>query len=164
MNAKQFSFTAAALCITLGLGANAFAQQAQQPQQAPQPRRPPPVSPAPDPVPAPAPAPVEAPPPYERQLLRLSEILGALEWLTSVCGEDSSAKARGRWRARMAALIESEGATTQRRERLAGAYNRGYRGYEATYRACTPNARLVITRFLDEGGRIARDIGNRYTD
>jgi uncharacterized protein (TIGR02301 family) len=47
---------------------------------------------------------------------------------------------------------------------LAGGYNRGYRGYEATYRACTPNARLVITRFLDEGGQIARDIGNRYTD
>jgi len=112
----------------------------------------------------PTPAPLEIPPPYERQLLRLSEILGALEWLTSVCGEDSAAKSRGQWRARMAALIESEGATTQRRDRLAGGYNRGYRGYEATYRACTPNARLVITRFLDEGGRIARDIGNRYTD
>jgi uncharacterized protein (TIGR02301 family) len=153
MNAKRFSFTAAALGITLGLGANAFAQQAQQPRRA-----------APAPAEIPAPAPLETPPPYERQLLRLSEIMGALEWLTSVCGEDSAAKARGQWRARMAALIESEGATTQRRERLAGSYNRGYQGYEATYRACTPNARLVITRFLDEGGRIARDIGNRYTD
>jgi uncharacterized protein (TIGR02301 family) len=153
MNAKRFSFTAAALGITLGLGANAFAQQAQQPRRA-----------APAPAEIPAPAPLETPPPYERQLLRLSEIMGALEWLTSVCGEDSAAKARGQWRARMAALIESEGATTQRRERLAGGYNRGYQGYEATYRACTPNARLVITRFLDEGGRIARDIGNRYTD
>jgi len=153
MNAKRFSFTAAALGITLGLGANAFAQQAQQPRRA-----------APAPAEIPAPAPLETPPPYERQLLRLSEIMGALEWLTSVCGEDSAAKAKGQWRARMAALIESEGATTQRRERLAGGYNRGYQGYEATYRACTPNARLVITRFLDEGGRIARDIGNRYTD
>ena len=159
MSAKRFPSMMGALAMTLtlvmtlALGANAFAQPAQQPRRA-----------APAPAEIPAPASLETPPPYERQLLRLSEILGALEWLTSVCGEDSAAKARGQWRARMAALIESEGATTQRRERLAGGYNRGYRGYEATYRACTQNARLVITRFLDEGGRIARDIGNRYTD
>lgn len=97
-------------------------------------------------------------------MLRLSEILGALEWLSAICGQDAAAKANGQWRARMSALIESEGATPQRRERLAGSYNRGYRGYESTYRTCTPHARLVITRFLEEGGRIARDVGNRYSD
>ena len=111
-----------------------------------------------------APVQLETAPPYERQLLRLSEILGALEWLTNVCGEDSATMIRGQWRARMLALIETEGATPQRRERLAGGYNRGYRGYEATYRTCTPNARLVIGRFLDEGGRIARDVGNQYSE
>ena len=119
---------------------------------------------APSPATTPAPAPLEAAPPYERQLLRLSEILGALEWLTNVCGEDSATMLRGQWRTRMLALIGTEGPTPQRRERLAGGYNRGYRGYEATYRACTPNARFVIARFLDEGGRIARDVGNQYSD
>lgn len=152
MSAKCFSVSISALALTLALCASALAQPAQPPRQA-----------APPPAEIPAPAPLETPPPYERQLLRLSELLGALEWLSSVCGEDP-AKTSGQWRARMVALIESEGATAQRRERLAGAYNRGYRGYETTYRACTPNARLVIMRFLDEGGRIARDIGNRYSD
>ena len=146
---------AGALAIALAL-TPAFAQQQQQP--APTRRT------APAPTAIPAPAPLEAAPPYERQLLRLSEILGALEWLTNVCGEESVTMIRGQWRARMLALIEAEGATTQRRERLAGGYNRGYRGYEATYRACTPHARLVIARFLDEGGRIARDVGNQYSD
>ena len=40
----------------------------------------------------------------------------------------------------MKALIESEGVTPARRDRLAGAYNRGYRGYALTYRVCTPAA------------------------
>ena len=156
MSAKRFPSIMGVLALTLAFGAGGLAQPAQQPRQAA------PAAPAPA-APAAPPAPLETPPPYERQLLRLSEILGALEWLTSICGEEST-RANGQWRARMLALIESEGATPQRRERLAGAYNRGYRGYEAPYRACTPNARLVIMRFLDEGGRIARDIGNRYSD
>lgn len=158
MIASRFSSLTGALALTIALACSALAQPAPAPQQPRRPAAPAPVSPAP------VPAPPETPPPYERQLLRLSEILGALEWLTSVCGQDTAAKANGEWRARMLALIESEGATSQRRERLAGGYNRGYRGYETTYRACTPNARLVIARFLEEGGRIARDVGNRYSD
>jgi uncharacterized protein (TIGR02301 family) len=63
----------------------------------------------------------------------------------------------------MAALIEAEGATPARRDRLAGAYNRGYRGYEASHHACTPNGRLALRRFLEEGGRIARDVASRYS-
>jgi uncharacterized protein (TIGR02301 family) len=107
----------------------------------------------------PEPAPAEAPPPpYEGQLLRLAEIMGALSWLSDLCGaHDGDA-----WRARMSALLDAEASTPARRERLAGAYNKGFRGYEAVYRTCTPNARVVIARYLDEGGRIARDVANRF--
>jgi uncharacterized protein (TIGR02301 family) len=98
------------------------------------------------------------PPPYEPQLLRLSEILGALSYLRDVCGaRDGEA-----WRAKMAALLDAEAKTQTRRERLAGAFNRGFRGYEVIYRTCTPNAETVIARYLSEGGRIARDIAYRY--
>lgn len=109
-------------------------------------------------APAVADAPEGPPPPYEPQLLRLSEILGALSYLRDICtAHDGDA-----WRAKMAALLDAEAKTQTRRERLAGAFNRGFRGYEVIYRTCTPNADTVIARYLNEGGRIARDINYRY--
>jgi uncharacterized protein (TIGR02301 family) len=106
---------------------------------------------------APAPAP-EPPPPYEPQLLRLSEIMGALTYLRDLCGErDAEA-----YRAKMSALLSVEGTTDARKERLAGAYNHGFQGYALTYRACTPAARVVIARFLDEAARVSKDLANRY--
>lgn len=97
-------------------------------------------------------------PPYETQLLRLSEIMGALSYLRGLCGDGDSAE----YRARMSALLDAEANAQERREKLAGAYNRGYRGYETTYRSCTPNAQTAITRFLDEGEKIAREISYRF--
>jgi uncharacterized protein (TIGR02301 family) len=98
------------------------------------------------------------PPPYEPELLRLSEILGALSYLRDICG----ARDGDAWRAKMSVLLDAEAKTQTRRERLAGAFNRGFRGYEVIYRTCTPNAETVITRYLNEGGRLARDINYRY--
>jgi uncharacterized protein (TIGR02301 family) len=98
------------------------------------------------------------PPPYEAQLLRLSEILGALSYLRDLCGSEDGDD----WRAKMSALLEAEAKTGQRRLKLTGAFNRGFRGYETTYRSCTPNARTAISRYLDEGGRIAHEIAYRY--
>ena len=44
-----------------------------------------------------------------------------------------------------------------RRNRLQMRFNRGYRGFQQTYRTCTPAADLVIRRYLDEGSKIAGD-------
>jgi uncharacterized protein (TIGR02301 family) len=100
----------------------------------------------------------EPPPPYEPQLLRLSEIMGALAYLRDLCGApDADA-----FRAKMAALLEVEAKTDARKERLAGAYNRGFEGYALTYRACTPAAHEIVARFLDEAARISKDLANRY--
>jgi uncharacterized protein (TIGR02301 family) len=98
------------------------------------------------------------PPPYEPQLLRLAEVMGALAYLRDLCGSADGDK----WRARMTSLLNAEATTDLRKERLAGAYNRGFRGYETIYRKCTPNAELVISRYLDEGGRLARDLASRF--
>jgi uncharacterized protein (TIGR02301 family) len=106
----------------------------------------------------PPPAAEGPPPPYEPQLLRLSEILGALSYLRDLCGPEDGED----WRVKMTALLEAEAKSGQRRLKLTGAFNRGFRGYETTYRSCTPNARAAITRYLDEGGRIAHDIAYRY--
>ena len=113
------------------------------------------------PTPAPTeqpPAPPAEPPPYEPQLLRMAEVIGALSYLRDLCGEgDGSA-----FRAKFATLLETEGNTPARKETLAGAFNRGLHDYELTYRTCTPTAREIIASFLDEAARTARDLANRY--
>ena len=62
----------------------------------------------------------------------------------------------------MSALLEAEGVTPGRRDRLAGAYNRGYRGYALTYRVCTPAATLAATRFVAEGERLSQSLAGRF--
>ena len=107
---------------------------------------------------APAPAPEPPPPPYEPQLLRLSEIMGALSYLRDLCGDRDA----DTYRAKMTALLAVEATSDARKERLAGAFNHGFQGYALTYRTCTPAARVVIARFLDEATRVSKDLANRY--
>ena len=66
------------------------------------------------------------------------------------------------FRTKLSILVETEGNTEARKDALAGAFNRGFRDYELTYRACTPTAREIVARFLDEAGRIAKDVATRY--
>ncbi len=106
-----------------------------------------------------APAPeAEPPPPYDPEILRLAEILGALTYLDPLC----AANPPGDWRAKMQALLEAEAKTAARKELLAGSYNRGFYDYERTYHLCTPNAQAIIGRFLAEGAGIAHEVVNRY--
>jgi uncharacterized protein (TIGR02301 family) len=100
----------------------------------------------------------EPPPPYEPELQKLAEILGALTYLDELCAK----KFQADWRAKMKALIDAETKTTARKEKLAGSYNRGFRDYERSYHICTQNAQTVIARFLAEGGKIAHEVVNRY--
>lgn len=106
-----------------------------------------------------APVPEPLPPPYEPQLMRLAEIMGTLAFMRELCGDKDGAE----WNGRMKALMDTEAKTDARRERLAGAYNRGFRGYEVIYRVCTPAAQLVITRLIAEGGRLAHEISYRFS-
>ena len=109
---------------------------------------------------APAAPNVSATAPYEAELQRLSEILGALHYLRDICG----AKEGMVWRNEMQALIEAEAPTGERKEKLTASFNRGYRGFQQSYRTCTPAADLAIRRYLEEGAKIARDITARYAN
>ena len=90
--------------------------------------------------------------------MRLAEILGALTYLRDLCGNGDA----DQWRARMQTLLDAEGTPASRKDRLAGAYNRGIEGYSLSYRTCTANAHVVIARFVEEGSRIAKAVENRY--
>lgn len=107
---------------------------------------------------APQPAAAQQLAPYERDLLRLAEILGALHYLRPLCGQDDAAT----WRDKMSALISADNGPVDRRERLAGAFNGGHRGFEMNYRTCTPSADVAIKRYLSEGARLSREIAARH--
>lgn len=98
--------------------------------------------------------------PYDGDLERLAEILGSLHYLRNVCGAHEGQ----RWRDQMQALIDAEGLEGDRKRKIVAGFNRGYRVFQQTYRACTPAADIAIRRYLDEGAKIARDITARYAN
>lgn len=98
--------------------------------------------------------------PFDGDLQRLAEILGALHYLRGICGSDEGAK----WRAEMQALIDAETPSGARRARMTAGFNRGYSGFQQSYRTCTPAADLAIRRYLAEGTTIARDLTARYAN
>ena len=105
-----------------------------------------------------APARAQPPAPFDANLQRLAEIMGALHYLRGLCGANDGQ----RWRTEVQALIDAEAPTGERRTRMIASFNRGYRGFQQTYRSCTPAADLVIRRYLEEGARIAREVTARY--
>ena len=98
------------------------------------------------------------PPPYDGEMSRLAEILGALHYLRPLCGADDGA----RWRGEMQDLIEAEQPPPERRDRMIASFNRSYIAYESSYRSCTSAATLAIRRYLDEGVRLSREIATKY--
>uniref|UniRef100_A0A9E8CLM5 TIGR02301 family protein n=1 Tax=Bosea sp. NBC_00436 TaxID=2969620 RepID=A0A9E8CLM5_9HYPH len=126
------------------------AQAQQRPQQ--------PATKPPAAKPAEQPAPEQAGPPYEPQLLQLSEIMGSLAYLRTLCGGREAQD----WRARMAALIDAEGRTPQRRDRLTAAFNRGFKAYSLTHRSCTDASQEASSRLAAEGEQLSRALAGRY--
>jgi uncharacterized protein (TIGR02301 family) len=98
--------------------------------------------------------------PFDGDLQRLAEILGTLHYLRGICGSNEG----GKWRNEMQALIEAETPSGDRRARMIAGFNRGYNGFQQTYRSCTPAATVAIRRYMEEGSKIARDLTARYAN
>jgi len=99
-------------------------------------------------------------PPYEEELLRLSEILGAMHYLRALCGAEEGQL----WRDKMEELLAVEAPKPTWRGRLVESFNAGYRGFDRTYRQCTPSAVRAIDLYLAEGRDLAGTIKARYAD
>jgi len=160
-------FLAAAVALAMATGASAApAQSGTERGRAGQQKQQQPAAPAPGAKPqggaAPNASASESPPEerplYEGQMLRLAEVLGALAYLRNLCHATDAPL----WQQKMKALIDAEAVTQEDRERLAGAYNRGFNGYALTYRRCNETAEMAIARFLAEGERLATAISTRY--
>jgi uncharacterized protein (TIGR02301 family) len=100
------------------------------------------------------------PAPFDSDLMRLAEILGALHYLRALCGTNEGQK----WRGEMQALLDAEAPSGDRRLRMVANFNRGYRGFQQTYRSCTPSAVVAVRRYLEEGAKISREITARYSN
>ena len=98
------------------------------------------------------------PPAYEEQMLRLSEILGALHYLRDLCGANEGQL----WREQMQNMLVQEEPTDERRALLIARFNRGFRGFQETYRECTDAAVEANNRYIFEGTRLAGEIPGRY--
>jgi uncharacterized protein (TIGR02301 family) len=98
--------------------------------------------------------------PFDGDLQRLAEILGTLHYLRGICGSNEGAK----WRNEMQALIDAETPSGDRRARMIAGFNRGYNGFQQTYRTCTPAAVVAIRRYVEEGSKISRDLTARYAN
>jgi uncharacterized protein (TIGR02301 family) len=98
--------------------------------------------------------------PFDGDLQRLAEILGTLHYLRGICGTNEGLK----WRNEMQALIDAETPSGDRRARMIAGFNRGYNGFQQTYRTCTPAASVAIRRYIEEGSRISRDLTARYAN
>jgi uncharacterized protein (TIGR02301 family) len=98
--------------------------------------------------------------PFDGDLQRLAEILGTLHYLRGICGTNEG----GKWRNEMQALIDAETPSGDRRARMIAGFNRGYNGFQQTYRTCTPAALVAIRRYIDEGSKISKDLTARYAN
>ena len=97
-------------------------------------------------------------PPYEQQLQRLAEILGALHYLRPLCGAEEPSV----WRDQMDQILIAEDPTPDRRARIVSQFNHGFSSFATVYRTCTPAALTAIDRYMAEGKKLTRDITARY--
>jgi uncharacterized protein (TIGR02301 family) len=98
--------------------------------------------------------------PFDGDLQRLAEIPRHPALPQGICGENEGQK----WRNEMQALIDAETPSGDRRARMIAGFNRGYNGFQQTYRTCTPAASIAIRRYIEEGSKISRDLTARYAN
>lgn len=98
------------------------------------------------------------PPAYGEQINRLSEVLGALHYLRTLCGANEGQK----WRDEMQAVVTAEATDKNQKEIMTARFNRGFRSYREIYRGCTPAASQAAAEHLREGVKLASEIPTRY--
>jgi uncharacterized protein (TIGR02301 family) len=96
--------------------------------------------------------------PYDPELMRLAEVLGALHFLRRLCGADEGTV----WRDKMQEIVEGEQPDPERKAQMISRFNRGYVGFERSYRSCTPSAIVAIDRYMKEGVRLTSRITTRF--
>ncbi|CUX12390.1 conserved exported hypothetical protein [Agrobacterium genomosp. 5 str. CFBP 6626] len=99
------------------------------------------------------------PAPYDDRLARLSEILGAVQYLRTLCPSSGPED----WRRSMSDLLAADTANEpERRRRMTAAFNRGYRSFAAIHTSCTRAAVMAEESYRNEGATLAQEIASRF--
>lgn len=98
-------------------------------------------------------------PPYEGRLLRLSEIIGSVHFLTLLCRPDDGLV----WHDKMTEMLKVEAKTQLRRAKLIERFNSGFNGFQATYRKCTPSAQTALERYIAEAQVIVQNLTSDFS-
>lgn len=101
----------------------------------------------------------EKTPVYESRLLRLSEIIGSVHFLTLLCKPDEGLI----WHDQMNEMLEAEEPSELRRARLVARFNSGFSSFQATYRKCTPSAQKALDRYIAEAQVIVQNLTSDFT-
>lgn len=101
---------------------------------------------------------VVSPPPYQADVLRLSEVLGAVSYLDGLCSGPTQAD----WRGKMVSLLEAQGLDGPARRPYVEAFNRGQRTFAVAHRTCTASARSVLQRYFSEGAQLSDRLDQRF--
>lgn len=99
----------------------------------------------------------DEPAPFDADMARLSNVLGALHYLRNICGETGN-----EWRAEMDALLTDGRYEGERRRRMTAAFNDGYRAFSTTYFTCSPRAAEAAEDYRREGAALAARIAGRF--
>lgn len=103
------------------------------------------------------PADADEPAPFDTEMARLANVLGALHYLRNICGE-----AGNQWRIEMDALMTDGRYEGERRRRMTAAFNDGYRAFSGTYVACSPRAAQAAEEYRREGSLLAARLATRF--
>ncbi|MEN3930264.1 TIGR02301 family protein [Microvirga sp. W0021] len=95
----------------------------------------------------------------DRSIFRIAEVAGSLAFLQDICAATDADK----WPLVMQQLLDAEGTSPDRKGRIAGAYNNGYRNYAVTYQSCTASAREASQRYLAEIEQLSSAILKRQS-
>lgn len=98
-------------------------------------------------------------PPYQKEMARLTQILGSLYFLQPLCGFNSL-----NWHDEANELINLDKPDNDRKQRLIGAFNQGYQNYATSYNSCTPSANLAREQLLNEAKKKSLDIHTRFAE
>jgi uncharacterized protein (TIGR02301 family) len=97
--------------------------------------------------------------PYDKQLNRLSEILGTITYLRNRCAELPEPQ----WRTAMEKLLTFDaGNEPARKEQLTAAYNRGYRAFGALHDTCSRAALATEQQYRAEAATLIKEMTNRF--
>jgi uncharacterized protein (TIGR02301 family) len=99
----------------------------------------------------------DEPAPFDTDMARLSNVLGALHYLRNICGETGN-----EWRIEMDALLTDGRYEGERRKRMTAAFNDGYRAFSGTYFTCSPRAAAAAEEYRREGAALAANIVSRF--